>query len=176
MTPTRWVIVFFWIFVGAMIIKSILDSEAAHHQAAIDHPQQKQFFFTPPPGKVAPAAVNPNADVRQIGYTIQDNTPGAGSFTYQVTLKNVGSRKATAIQIHVRPFRGAINGDEDVGHATALKPLQDSDPMSQYGSWITFPDLAPGESSTQSAIFMDRPNLLPGKNPNPEITFETVKN
>jgi hypothetical protein len=91
-----------------------------------------------------------------------------------VTLRNKGNAKAVGIQVSVRPYRGISKGDEDVGH-TDLSLLSDSDPISQLGQWVTFPDLAPGESSTRNVVFVSRNDVSPGTNPNPEIQFQTEK-
>jgi hypothetical protein len=63
-------------------------------------------------------------------------------------------------------------GDEDVG---APKPLPDNDPASQFGQWVTFPDIAPGQSASGSVVFLNKGTMKPGSNPDPEIVFETAK-
>jgi hypothetical protein len=62
----------------------------------------------------------------------------------------------------------------DVG-STDTSILSDSDPTSQVGQWVAFPDLAPGESSTRDVVFLGRTDVKPGANPNPEIQFQTEK-
>jgi hypothetical protein len=173
MTPLRWLILFFWIFVAAMLIKGFMDSESHRKQEAIEHPKQEHFFFTPLPGQPAPVAPNPNADVRQVGFGVQPETP-PGSFTCVVTVKNLGSKKAANIQEKVRPYRGSTVGNMETGH-TGFHHIDENDPLSQLNSWVTFPDLAPGESSTQSVTFLNQFNVNPGKNPQPEINFDADK-
>ena len=176
MTPLRWAIVVFWVIVLFMIVKSCRDSEEIRHNEAVAHPQEQEFFYTtPPPGVNAPAATptaEATADVRQITYSVQKDTPTTGDFTAQVTVKNVGGKKAVNVQVHVRPYRGAAIDSSDIG--PVLPPLTENDPLSQYGSWITFPDLAPGESSTATAVFLTSPRMAFGKNSKPEIVFQTA--
>jgi len=147
-------------------------------QASIEHPTQEHFWFTngapaAPTAPVAPAQAT-GADVQQTAFTIEGNTPSTGSMTCHVTLKNEGGTKAVGIQVKVRPYRGASKFDEDVGRSDPT-PLSDDDPISQFGDWVNFPDLAPGESSTQSVVFMARTFMVPGTNPKPEILFQTDK-
>jgi hypothetical protein len=91
-----------------------------------------------------------------------------------VTVKNVGQKKATGVQVSVRPFHGARYGNDNVGHAP-VGILPDTDRRAQIENWLAFPDLAPGEQSTQSTVFLKQVGLDPGTNPNPEIDFKTVK-
>ena len=176
MTPTRKLIIAFWVFIVGMLLWQFYDYDQGFKQAAIDHPQQEHFWFTN--SVAAPAAPTQahrdGADVRQTGFSVTDNAPGAGSFTCHVTLKNEGNAKAVGIQVSVRPYRGITRGDEDVGH-TDMSILSDDDPISQFGQWVSFPDLAPGESNTQDVIFIGRTDVRPGTNPNPEIQFQTEK-
>jgi len=176
MTPIRKLIVAFWIFIACMLLWQFYTYNQGLKDAAT-HPQQEHFFFfhTNTVAAAAPAPVaRDGADVEQTGFSVRDNTPGAGSFTCQVTLKNVGNAKATGVQISVRPYRGISLGDEDVGHTTP-GVLSDSDPISQIGEWVTFADLAPGESSTRNVVFLSRGDVKPGTNPNPDITFQSEK-
>jgi hypothetical protein len=174
MKPLHWVIVLFWIFVVAMVLKQCHDSNVQQEQQAETTPQH--FFFSHPPEqkiRILPAT-NPDADVEQIGFSVDDDTPSQGNFTCNVTLKNIGGKTATAVQVAVRPFRGAHFGNDNVGHA-ASGILPDSNPLAQMESWVAFPDLGPGEQSTQSVIFLKQVGITPGNNPHPEINFQTVK-
>ena len=149
-----------------MLLWQFYDYNQGLKQAAIEHPTQEHFWFTnsvaAPAAPAAPAQSKRNgADVQQTGFSVENNAPGAGSFTCHVTLKNTGNAKAVGIQISVRPYRGITKGDVDSGHAD-MSTLSDSDPISQFGQWVTFPDLAPGESSTQTVIFISRTDVTPG--------------
>jgi hypothetical protein len=176
MSRTQKWITAFWIFIGCMLLWQFYSYNEGLKQQAIEHPQQTEFWFTnAAPTKAAPtqAAIN-GADVQQTAFAVQDNTPNTGSFTCQVTLKNVGNAKAVDIQISVRPYRGVSNYDEDVGQQNVIV-LSDDDPLSKFGQWVSFPDLAPGESSTQSVTFLSRSDFKPGNNPKPNIMFQTEK-
>jgi len=149
-------------------------------QETIQNSQPQHFFVTPfVTTKSAPSDIDPNvhgADVRQVSFSTQNNTPSSGSFTATVVIKNRGTAKAVGVQVFVRPYRGIIIGGVDEGMATTPPhPLPENDFLSQYGQWVAFPDLAPGETSTQSVVFISQSKVSPGFNPNPQITFETEK-
>ncbi|MEJ0000536.1 MAG: hypothetical protein WDO13_16080 [Verrucomicrobiota bacterium] len=97
--------------------------------------------------------------------------PSTGNITCRVTLKNLGSAKAVNVQVEVRPFHGGTLGDEDVG--PGIKPVDDSSAVAQLSQWLTFPDLVPGESETESVTFPAQTGVHPGKNPSPQIVFES---
>ncbi len=178
MTPIRKLIIAFWIFIGCMLLWQFYSYNQGLKEAAISHPTQEHFFFynTNPGGApAAPAQPKHNGpDVQQTGFSVENNAPGRGSFTCHVTLKNLGNAKAVGVQLWVRPYRGITRGDVDEGHAD-MSTLSDTDPIAQIGQWVSFPDLAPGESSTQSVVFLSRGDVTPGTNPNPEIHFQTEK-
>jgi hypothetical protein len=176
MTPTRWLIVVFWLFIAGMLYREFHQSEVDRKVRIAEHPQQEHFFFTPLPGHATPppASVSPAGGVQQTSFQVQPNTPGPGNFTCLVTVKNVGSVKAENVQVHVLPYKGGYTGDSDIPDRT-FGPITDTSSLGQYGDWVAFPDLAPGESETRSAVFIDHPNANPGTNPKPEIIFETPK-
>jgi hypothetical protein len=177
MSRTRWLILLFWVVVIGGLIKGGYDFDSNLQSKAAAHPTQDETFFTPLPGQapaLPAAAAADEANVQQVAFTVQDDTPGAGSFTCEVTLKNQGNEKARNIQVHVRPFKGVRVGSDDVGH-NPLMVLSDTDPLSQLGDWLAFPDLAPGESSTKSIVFTSHAGLEPGLNPKPEIEFTSAK-
>lgn len=159
-----------------MLLWQCYSYDQGRKMAAITHPQQEHFYFFP--SNAAPVAPTPahrdGADVQQVGYTVQKDTPGTGSMTCHVTLKNEGNAKAVGIQIMVRPYRGVSNFDEDASSQQNIV-VSDDDPLSKFGQWITFPDLAPGESNTQSVVFTSRTDFKPGVNPTPTILFQTEK-
>jgi hypothetical protein len=176
MTRTRQLIIAFWVFIGVMLIWQLYSYNQGMEKTATDHPVQTTFIFLHTnAAPVAPSmAHSDNADIQQVNYIVQSNTPSEGSFTCLVTLKNVGGATGTGIQISVRPYRGVSNYDEDVGHQNTLV-LSDDDPVSQFNAWLSFPDLAPGQSYTRPVIFTSRPDIKPGENPKPQIIFETDK-
>jgi len=152
----------FWVIIIGILLWQFYSYNKGLDQQAIDHPQQTQFFFFKTnSAPVAPAPVQKNGpDVQQVGYRVAENVPSDGNFTVYVTLKNVGNAKAAGVQVHVRPYRGMRLGDEDAGNSP-LHILPEDDPLSQYGEWVYFSDLAPGESSTQSVIFLSRAGATP---------------
>jgi hypothetical protein len=191
MSRTRMLIVAFWIFIISMLLWQFYTYDQSLTRQAVEHPVQQHFWFTnSAPATPAAAAEQPHegAYVEQTHYAVENNVPGRGSFTVDVTLKNVGNAKAVGVEVRVRPYRGMRLGDEDVGNST-LRILDENDPLSQFGQWVTFPDLAPDESSTQSVVFLSQDNAtpvvpgvsatgVPGEAPEklePEITFSTEK-
>jgi len=177
MTPIRRLIILFWVFIGAMLIWQFYKYNQGIDQDTIAHPQQEHYFFnstnaTPGPSTAAPA--RDGANVQQIGYTVAANSPGPGSFTARVTVRNIGNAKATAIQVMVRPYRGITLGDQDNGHAV-IESISDNDPLAQFGQWISFSDLDPGATETETVVFITRTGVPFGTNPTPQITFQTEK-
>lgn len=166
----KWIIAF-WIFIGVMLAWQFYSFNEGIKRKAIEHPTQEHFFFNnqlPQPGQATAVTQTHGADVRQVKYTAENNTPYTGSFTVHITLKNFGDTKAMGVQIAVRPYRGGMTinrGEEDT------TPLNESNPLSDFSQWVNFPDLAPGESSTQTAIFADRESIEPGPNKDPKIVF-----
>lgn len=177
MTRNQKLITGFWVFIIGMIIWSFFSYNASMNKQADEHPAQTQFIFlqtnaTP----VSPtAAHSEKADVQQVGYRLEMDTPSTGSFTAYVTLKNSGAMPATQVQICVRPYRGATLYDEDVGHSDP-RGLSDDDPLSRFNDWLSFPDLAPGESLTRTIVFTTQGMIPPGHNPKPQIVFASDKN
>jgi hypothetical protein len=173
MTPLRWFIVLFWVVVIFMILKGCYDSEMAReHEEQMHPPAPSGLPFPPAPQPTPPPAPTPQgAKVVQTGCVIQFETP-PGNFTCVVTVKNIGDQKATGVQLHLRPYRGSMRGLVDIGPQRGT--LSDTDPLSQMGTWLGFPDLAPGDSATQTASFMNQPNIMPGRNPDPEIDYKTA--
>ncbi len=189
MSRFRQLIAAFWIFVAIMLLWQFYTYNQALNNPA--HPTQEHFYFLHTNGAAGTAPTQPIRDgayVEQTQYTVKEDDPTPGNFTVYVTLKNTGNAKAVAVQIHVRPFRGMRLGDEDAGNSP-LHIIKDNDPTAQIGDWLSFPDLAPGESSTQSTTFLDKPGatpVIPGVTPNgipghpqeklaPEIVFDTEK-
>ena len=122
----------------------------------------------------APKPVLDGPDPEQTDFSVELNVPTVNMMTCHVTLENKGKTKATDIQVMVRPYRGTWDGDEDVQNN--VHGLKDSDPLAQFGEYLSFPDLAPGESSTQTIVLtMQGGNHNTGSNPNPDITFSAEK-
>lgn len=142
----------------------------------VQHPTDGHYFFYQPNPHAAAAApvVTDGPDVEQTAFSVADNTPTTSNFTCSVTLKNKGKAKAVNVQVRVRPYRGQPVGDTDMGR-TAITPISDDSAMGQFGQWVDFPDLAPGESSTQSVMFVKQVGGNYGNNPSPEVMFSPEK-
>jgi hypothetical protein len=173
MTRTRKWIIAFWIFIGFMLLWQFYDYDKGLTQEAAAHPKQQQFFFYHTnAAPIGPTVVqHKGAYVEQTRFTVEQNVPGTGSITCHVTATNKGLAKATGVEISVHPYRGTRLGDEDVGRSP-LTNLPDSDPRAQLNQWVPFPDLDPGESNTQSVVFISQSGVTPGGNPKPDILFQ----
>lgn len=169
----------FWIFIIVMLIWQFYSYNQQLSTPDPQHPTQEHFFFYQPSHAAAAATpvTHDGPYVVQTGFRVQDSTPTDTSFTCHVTLKNTGKAKATGVQVCVRPYRGALDYDPDSGESKGARPgLQDdSSSRASVSQWVSFPDLAPGESSTQSAVFMKDGASIYGINPQPEITFQPEK-
>jgi hypothetical protein len=173
-----WFITVFWVFIATMLIWEFFSYNKNFSQVQAARPQDTHFFFYNTNVDAKPAAASKPAvagpDVEQTAFTTENNVPSPGNFTAHITLKNLGTAKAVDVQIMVRPYRGIMvqSGEmSDQGN----KYLDDGDPLAQYGQYVSFPDLAPGESATVDAVFLSHPNVDPGNNPKPEIDFGTDK-
>jgi hypothetical protein len=181
MTTTQKLIVAFWVIILLTAAWQFYtyNEKLSQPTAAAQAPQH--FYFYPPgsraPDQPPPAGptAKPGADVRQTAYSVDLNKPTAGFMTCHVTLKNFGLSKALNIQVKVRPYRGATNEDGEASFQPKVYTLPDDDPISQIGDYVSFPDLAPGESETRDVQFAIHTEVNPGTNPNPDIIFETDK-
>jgi hypothetical protein len=176
----NWFLTAFWIFIAAMLIWEFYDYNRSFDQAQAAAPKQEHYFFyntnteTQPSPAQGPKSIVNGPDVEQVAYSTKDGVPASGSFTSYITLKNLGTAKAVDVQIMVRPYRGIVLEDFDI----TMRPdkiLDDNDPLSLFGQYVSAPDLAPGESATVTAVFNSRPSITPGNNPKPQILFGTEK-
>lgn len=176
MSWTRRFIYAFWAFVIIMLLWQAYVYNRNISRVDPLHPTQRQFFFyhTNAHAKVSPPEERTGPDVQQVAFTVEDNVPGPSNFTCHVTLRNKGHAKAVNVQVQVQPYRGTTVGDEDVGPAS-IKPINDQSALAQFGQWVSFPDLAPGETSTQSAVFFKQNGAHPGRNASPQIIFQPEK-
>jgi hypothetical protein len=180
MNKWRSLVVAFWVFLAVMLAWQAYNYNnllTAEQQA---HPAVQNFYHPPAPPPPPPKA--PAADVRQVAYHVIHGSPGPGNFMVTFTVKNVGKVTATGVEVKVRPYRGIPNIDIDTSDSHAhtstvskyLGPISDQDPVSQIGQWVDLPDLPPGQSSDESAVFPDRPGVDPGENAMLEITFKSL--
>ena len=174
MSWTRRFIWAFWIFVAVMLLWQFYTYNAKI-SAPPAHPTQDHFFFyQPAPGAAAAPVEHDGPFVEQSSFTVEDHTPSDSSFTCHVTLKNSGKAKAIDVSVCVRPFRGAIMVTDDNGNGN--RPISDDSPRAQINQWVSFPDLDPGQSVTESVMFMkDSGATAFGENPRPEIVYQPEK-
>jgi hypothetical protein len=172
MSWTRRFIWAFWIFLAIMLLWQFYTYNGKIEEAAAQ-PKQEHFFFYQPTvaSEKAAAAIHDGPYVEQTNFTVEDNTPNNTAFTCHVTLKNTGKAKATSVSVCVRPFRGTALFDPDSAQRNDTKMLPDDSPRGMINQWVTFPDLDPGESSTQSAVFMKNGTGAYGNNPKAEIVY-----
>src|ERR1700761_3875921 len=160
MTRTRKLIIGFWVVIILLLLWQFHDYNQGLEKKGHEEVQQQHFFFVPTNAgpQAPPKPVHEGAYVEQIAYNVQRETPGAGSFTCNMTLKNTGTSLATSVQGAIYPFRGTRLGDPDNGHSDS-KVISDTDARSNIVQWVNFPDLAPGQSETESAVFIDQEGL-----------------
>jgi len=174
----QWFYTAFWVFIIGMILWQFYDyNSGLDHAIAVAGPKQQHFYFLNGQTNTASLDAPPKpdgADVKQVGCTYTDNVPYHGSFTAHVSLKNYGNMKAIGVQVQVTPYRGTMVGlENDNSPATALP---DSDPIAQINQWVSFPDLAPGETVTKDAVFgAAQKGYTQGDNANPQVLFQTEK-
>jgi hypothetical protein len=177
MSWTRRLIWVFWIFVISMLLWQAYQYNQRLSAPDPQHPTDAHYFFyqpNPHANAAAAPAVADGPDVEQTAFSVEDNTPTSSNFTCSVTLKNKGKAKAINVQVRVRPYRGQPVGDLDTGRAD-LRPVDENSALSQFGQWVEFPDLAPGESSTQTVMFVKQVDGNYGNNPSPEVMFSPEK-
>jgi hypothetical protein len=172
MTPMRWLIAAFWVFVIVMCAKSFYDynSRLEHEETA----QEEKHYFAPgmvPTPAPPPAAAAP--DVRMTGWYPHED-PQAAQFTAKLVVKNFGQKKATNIQVRIQPYVTSADSSSQVGPDEVLNPTT-VDTMATYYQWIEFPDLGPGESYTNELTFPARPDAQPREHFDAKINFDTPK-
>ena len=169
MTTTRWIITAFWavmILVGlTYAIESIL---------APPPPVAPEKHWFPAPLPSSTTTTSAGADVRMTHY-IESNA-GISLFNVAVTLKNFGQKKATGVQIKIFPYTIGRDMDPNV-HGPDEMPVThgQGDILQTASQDITFPDIAPGDSSTQTVSLPMRSDGDPSDSqPKPEIQFSTA--
>jgi hypothetical protein len=175
MSAGRIALIVFWVVLGAVLFKQFFDYNQHLASAPAAAPQHFFYDMANAPTTAAAAVAPPlhAADVRQESYAAVIN-PDTSACTSTVMIKNYGNARATGIECEVRPYRGAVVGQDELGRQVMHK-LSDGNALAQISQWITFPDLDPGEESTQTVSFFGQPGVRPGSNPDPQIIFQTAK-
>jgi len=137
-------------------------------------PPPQQGLLPALPGSASPAAVSPNADVKLLHY-VAHITPGALEFSVDVTLQNVGSKKATGVQVMVHPYVGNQDTNKSQLGPDEIPGQQGGDPMRNVVQNLDYPDIAPGASATQTFTLPVRSDADPAqRDDNARVVFVTA--
>jgi hypothetical protein len=167
MTPTRWLIAAFWTIILCIGVSYMFQSVTA----PVPPPPVARHWMPPPlPG--APVA-SQDADVRLIHY-VPHIVPGAMTFTCDVVVKNFGKKKATEVQVRIQPYVGNKDTNPAQPGPDEIPAQPGGDPMANITQWVSFSDLGPGETATQSLTFPMRSDADPAQAFKPQVTFQTV--
>jgi hypothetical protein len=166
MTPTRWLITAFWAVVILLTLKYVYTGLTSAPPPVV--PEQHWY---PPPMPGSPLPASPQADVRLIHY-VPHVTPGAGSFTADVTIQNFGQKNATGIQVRIQPYVG--NSDSPSAPGPDEMPTG-GDAVTAVFQWLSFPDLAAGATETQTVTLPMRSDADPAAAFKPQVVFQSVK-
>ena len=171
MTTTRWMIAAFWAVMIVIGLTYAVESILAPPPKVVP---EKHWFPAPLPS--ANAASSASADVRMTHYI--ESSAGISTFNVEVTLKNFGRKKATGVQIKIFPYTvGSDTNVEPHVHGPDEMPLThgQGDILQTAFQYITFPDIAPGDSSTQTVSLPNRSDADPSDSqPKPEIQFSNA--
>jgi hypothetical protein len=172
MTPTRWAIAAFWIFMA------VLGVYYAVHDVMLPAPPPppppQQGLLPALPGPAAPAAAAPNAEVKLTHYATHI-TPGALEFSVDVTLQNVGSKKATGVQVMVHPYVGNQDTNKSQMGPDEIPGQQGGDPLHNVVQNLDYPDIDPGQTATQSFTLPVRSDADPAqRDDSAQVIFQTA--
>jgi hypothetical protein len=173
MSWTRRAIWAFWIFVIMMLLWQFYVYNDKLSQPEAQPKQEHYFFYQRSTSKPEPVE-HDGPFVEQTGFSVEDNTPTSTSFTCRVTLKNTGKAKAINVEVMVRPYLGASASDADDGGRNDSKTINADSLLGQISKSVSFPDLEPGESKTEDAVFYKQSSNY-GNNPKPEIVYQPEK-
>jgi hypothetical protein len=170
MTPTRWLIVAFW--VGIIAVGAFYAFQSINAPPPPIVPE-KHWFPPPLPGSVPPVP-SANADVRLIRYVMKQ-PPNTSAFTVDVTVQNVGQKKATAVQVKIQPYVGTMDTNKAQPGPDEIPAQPGGDPMVNSAQWVAFGDLAAGQTATQTLTFPMRGDAAPAESqPNAPVQFQTA--
>lgn len=168
MTPTRKLIVGFWV---ALLLIGAWKFYGYNHTMTSTPPAPEKHWFLPAPGS-APAKA-PVADVRMTRYARRISSSGT-FFTADVTVQNFGQRKATGVQARVQPYVGNRGTNPAAPGPAGIPSFPNGDPMTNIYQWVSFPDLAPGATATQTITLPMRSDADPAQSFKPHVIFQTV--
>jgi hypothetical protein len=169
MTPTRWAIAAFW------TILIVMGAYYAIYYAMLPAPAPvpEQHWFPPAPGAPPPPVAD--ADIHLTHY-VAHITPGSAEFSVDVTVQNVGAKKATGVQVTVHPYVGNMDVDKSQNGPDEIPNQMGGDPMRFVTQNLSYPDLDPGQSATQSFTLPMRSDAdAAQRDDKPQITFESAK-
>ena len=120
-----------------------------------------QLNAPPPPAR---------ADVVEQAWVVNRDVPGM--VTIQLTLKNRGGATARGVQAFIAPYLGAIPGSDGINmRAKSISTTADS-PLGQIGQWVSYGDIAAGQTATSSAQFAAQPGVDPvPSNTHPKLLY-----
>ncbi len=143
-------------------------------QPAPPAPPEQHWMPPPLPGSTAAPARSPDADVRLIHY-VTHVTPGSLEFSVDVILQNVGSKKATGVQVVVHPYVGNISTSKTQQGPDEIPSFPNGDPMAHVVQNLNYPDLDPDQTSTQSFTLPMRSDADPADSDDKaQVIFQTV--
>jgi hypothetical protein len=169
MTPTRWAITAFWtilIVVGAYYA-------IYYAMLPVPPPPPEEHFFPAAPDAPPPPVAD--ADVRMTHY-VAHITPGSATFSVDVTVQNMGAKKATAVQVTVHPYVGSVDVDKSQNGPDEIPNQMGGDPMRFVVQNLGYADLDPGQSATQSFTLPMRSDAdAAQRDDKAQAVFETAK-
>jgi len=170
MTKTRWAIVAFWVAMMLLGVYSIFDYTAKPAPPPVP---EKHWFPPPLPGSV-PAQRPPDALVKLTHY-IAHIKPGASTFSVDVIVQNLGSKKATDIAVVVHPYIGTRDTDKNAIGPDEIPQQHYGDPLANVTQTLNYPDLKPNETGTQSFTLPVRFDADPAqRDDKAQVVFQTA--
>jgi hypothetical protein len=173
MTPTRWAIAAFWVFMVLLGVYYAFNSASQPPPPAPAAAQQPQWTPAPLPGSTPPPR-SPNADLRLTHY-VAHITPGSPEFSVDVTMENFGSKKATGVEVTVHPYIGNQDTVKSQAGPDEIPGQPGGDPLHNVVQNLAYPDIDPGQTAVQSFTLPMRPDADPcQRDDHPEITFQSA--
>jgi hypothetical protein len=170
MTPTRWLIVAFW---AVMLLVGAFYAFQSITAPAPPIVPEKHWFAPPLPGSLPPVP-SASADVKLLHY-IMKRVPNSSTFTVDVTVQNVGQKKATGVQVKIQPYIGTMDTNKAQPGPDEIPAQPGGDPMVNTAQWVAFGDLPAGQTATQTLTFSMRSDADPAESqPHAPVEFQTA--